>query len=295
MKKLVLLGILVVLSLSSAWADEAPASTNSQTNQAAGIAAVAASNGVSVETTTGPSAILDNTYLVYSASFHGPTLGKMDSFGTDHTGTYSKRNMIMFDGDLTAGYMVTKDTGIGPYVPFFLYPVQGQGAVLGDVGVKLVQKHIVQSNGWSVAGAAMIQAPTNDYSKYHTKMDLGLKFTPYIMYRPSGSRFTYGVWTEQKAYLGVVSDKTFKLWAQPYVSYRMTPTLSANLAYEAEADHFYGKPTLDFTSYQTDLCPGVIWNVTPKIFINPYVQFFTGNKVTKETTALGAYLSAALL
>ena len=55
------------------------------------------------------------------------------------------------------------------------------------------------------------------------------------------------------------------------------------------------RATFDFTTYETDLQPGFVYMITPTILVNPYVQLFTGNKITSDSTALGAVITARLL
>jgi opacity protein-like surface antigen len=252
------------------------------------------------ETTVKPSApnpLLEKLYFNYFATYHGASLDDMGAnYTLDHMGkrTTSPNSRINFDGDVTAAYLVTKNIGIGAYIPFLLVPAPGQHFVLGDVGAKIFDRHTVTGGGFNLATNLMIQAPTNDYSKLRG-MDLALKTTPSIRYNIPHSNFAVGSWTEMKAYLGVNFDKTFKLWAGPYVSYNFSDSFALNVEYEMEADHYKNKPTFDFTNYQTDLMPGVVWNITPRFMVNPYVQLFTGNKVTLENSALGAVINARFL
>jgi hypothetical protein len=128
-------------------------------------------------------------------------------------------------------------------------------------------------------------------------MTFAIKTTPNVRYLIPQSNFKVGAWTEAKSYLGVTQGKAFKLYAAPYVGYSLSDSLALNVGYEMEADHYPipGISSLDFKSYQTDLQPGVVWNITPHIMVNPYVQLFTGNKVTLDNSALGAVISATLL
>ncbi len=241
--------------------------------------------------------LLNHLYVNYFGIYHGPTVSDLGSpYTVDRTGNQSKSKYgaMNFDSELTTAYMVSSDIGIGASVPFFFVPVMGQGLILGDVGLKVFDRKTIATSDFSLYTNLILQAPTSDASQARN-MSMGLKTTPYFRYHFSGSRFSVGSWSEAKAYLGVTRDKTFKLYGAPYVSYQLTSTLALNLEYEMEAHHDVGKPTFDFTSYQTDLQPGIVWRPTPRLVVNPYVQLFTGNKVTSETTAVGAVINATLL
>jgi hypothetical protein len=241
--------------------------------------------------------IVKNLYLNYFATAHGTPLSKLDSpYTLDHNGnnTKSSFNTVNFDSDVTAAYMLTKDVGLGLSIPFLLVPVQGQGLVLGNVAIKTFDKHLVSYNGLNISGNLYIQAPSGKADK-NRGMDVGLKSTPGIRYQIPNSRFAIGSWNEAKLYEGAVMGKTFKLYTLPYVNYTLTPSLSLNLGYEFETDHMKNDAFFNFTTYETDLQPGVVWFMTPKVMVNPYLQIFTGRKITSDTMALGAVISATVL
>jgi hypothetical protein len=183
---------------------------------------------------------------------------------------------------------------VGPDVPFLLVQAPGQHFILGDVGVKAFNRKTLNFGGFNLYTNIILQAPTSDSSQgRHQKF--AIKTTPNVRYTIPHSDIKLGAWTEAKAYLGVSKGKTFKLYAAPYVNYSLSDNFSLNLEYEMEAHHFLGAQTLDFTNYQTDLQPGFVWNITKHILVNPYVQLFTGNKITVENSGLGAIFSATLL
>ncbi len=264
-----------------------------------GSATASETAGVSIEkeSSSSYSDILKKTSVTYFSIVHGTPLSDISSpYALDHNGkkTKSSFNAINLDNDVTAAYMLNSDVGIGPYVPFILVPVQGQGLVLGDVGIKTFNKHLISYNGLNISGNLYLQAPTAKASR-NRGMDFGVKSTPAVRYAIPSTRFAIGTWNEAKWYSGVVSGKTFKLYTQPYVNYALTSSLALNLGYEIETDHMQGNSNLNFTTYQTDLLPGVVWFITPKVMVNPYLQIFTGNKISTDTTALGAVINASIL
>jgi hypothetical protein len=251
--------------------------------------------GTTTATASESASALDSLHLDLFSIFHGPTVSDMGSpYGVNNAGKVSSRNPLLFDSELTAAYMPTSDVGIGPVLPFLLFPVMGKGFVLGDAGIKAFDRHAISSGGLNVYTNLIVQAATSDSSKARN-MSWALKTTPNFRYKFHASRVSVGAWTEAKAYFGVTKDKTFKLYGAPYVAYRVSPSVALNLEYEMEAHHDVGKPSLDFANYQTDLMPGIVWNITPHVLVNPYVQLFTGNKVNTDSMALGAVISATVL
>lgn len=238
---------------------------------------------------------VDSLYLNYFATFHGAPLNDLGSPRTvDQKGKPSKFNSINFDSEITAAYLLAPGIGVGPAIPFLAVPVLGQGIILGDLGVKAFNKKTISYKGFNLSTNLILQAPTSKSSQAR-QMDFAVKTTPALRYSVPASRFTVGAWTEAKAYLGVIKDKTFKLYAAPYANYQLIPNLSLNLEYEMEWHHDVNRPTMDFATYQTDLQPGFVWNVTRDILVNPYVQISTTQNVNSDRMAVGAVISATVL
>lgn len=255
----------------------------------------------------GATSALENLSLDFFTVVHGPSLDKLDGQSVDSQGRPATtkddagktvRQGLYLDSDLSGAYMFTKDVGAGVTVPFLAFSTYGQGLVLGDVGVKAFNKKLINSNGLTVSGNFILQAPTSQYSR-DRGMTAGFKTTPSVRYSIPDSRFKVGSWTEAKYYAGVDSGKSFKLFAAPYVNYQVARTLSLNVQYTMEWDHNVGKNgdagLLNFRTYETDLQPGVVWNVTPHLLFNPFVQIFTTKTATSDSAAVGAVVSATLL
>jgi hypothetical protein len=242
--------------------------------------------------------LVDQLYAHLFTVYHGASLGDAgSSYTLDRTGKVNKLYSAYLDNTLTTAYLIDRESGIGigPEVPFLLMQANGQHFILGDVGIKAFDKKTASIYGVNLSTNLIIQAPTSDSSRAR-HMSLAVKTTPSVRYAVPHSNFKIGSWTEAKAWFGVTKDRTFKLWAAPYVNYAFNDKFSLNVQYEMEARHYVSdRSFFDLTNYQTDLEPGVIVNITPHLMLNPYVQIFTGNKITVDNTAIGATLNATLL
>jgi hypothetical protein len=291
--------VLIALLLASALFATAPARADEATKASPTLVNFTGAGGeTSTHDLTDDRApgILDKLYVNYFGIFHGESINNISSpYTVDRKGALSTYSGVNFDSEITAAYMFTDNIGAGPDIPFLLVPVLGQGVILGDLGVKAFDTKTVSYRGLNLYTNLILQGATSKSSQAHNET-LGVKMTPYVRYSFPRSRFSVGAWSEEKAYLGVTSDKTFKLYAAPYVNYRLTSTLSLNLEYEAEAHHNLGDTgMMNFTMYQTDIEPGLVWMITPKVMFNPYLQVFTTGTVSSDNMALGAVISATVL
>jgi hypothetical protein len=258
-----------------------------------------AASGVSISSVdTNFDRFLQNTYFNYFAIFHGPSMTAVDSpYTIDRNGKQNNSPTAIgmnFDSEITAAYMVTSNIGIGADIPFLLSPVLGQGVVLGDLGGKIFEKRLTDDPNLFISTNLIIQGPTSKASEARD-LNIAFKTTPAIRYNFHDSRFSIGSFNEIKYYQGVSMYQTFKLYADPYVNYILTPKLSLNFAYELEYHHNVNDTGyLNFTTYQTDFMPGFVYMITPKVLFNPYVQIFTDQTVAMDHTAIGAIISASI-
>lgn len=236
----------------------------------------------------------ESMYISLFSNFHGPSVTRAGSaFSLDRKGIESNRG-INFDSNLTVAYLFTPSFGAGLEIPFFYLPGKATAFEIGDVGVKVYDKKLVKTQNFSLYGNIILQAITSDYSQ-SLGQDFAIKTTPNFRYYISGSRFSFGAWTEAKAYLGAKKGKTFKLWAAPHVDYQITPKLSAIFQYAVESDHMANTPgVLNFTAYQTEFNPGIAYFITPHVMINPYLQILATDKIALDRTGIGAIITASL-
>jgi len=239
--------------------------------------------------------ILDQIYVNDFTILHGPNIANVtSSYQADHNGKPSTTAGVNFDNEITTAYLFNQNLGIGPDIPFLWVPVMGQGFILGDLGIKGFERNVISSNGFSLYVGAYLQAPTSVASQARN-MTFGAKITPALRYVVPHSRFTLSLWTEEKEYAGVTSGKTFRLYASPAIAYQLSPKFSLNLGYEQDMQHFVGDPGMSFSTYQSDFMPGVIWNVSKQVMLNPYLQAFTTTGWSANTLAVGAMVSATVL
>ena len=235
---------------------------------------------------------LDHMHANFFGTLHGPALNHLDAAETvDQNGKLAKSPMYL-DSEAGATYMFDNNYGVGAVLPFYLYG-RGEKAQIGDAGIKFVSKKTVSDSNFNLYTNFILQFSTSDYSK-NRGQEIAFKTTPNVRYTLQGTRYTVGAWTEAKSYYGAKSGKVFKLYAAPYINYQLNPSLSLNLEYEMEADHFAKTSASDFQMYQNDLLPGVVWMITPTVMFNPYLQIFTANKLSSDRMALGALFSASI-
>ncbi len=244
----------------------------------------------------------DNLYVNYFGIFHGPRINKVDQpFTLNHDGSTPLKagpdgnGDMNFDSELTTAWMIDRDYGIGLTTQFYAYPVQGYGITMGDYGLKMFNKHLVQTNNLRVYANLNIQLPAG-YDDTRG-VDVKFKSTPYFRYDFTGSRFSVGSWSEIAYYAGAKAGNQYKFYIQPYVLYQTAPKFAWTLAYEIETDHTATpRKGSYFQTSETDFMPGFTYTFSKKFIVNPFLQIFTasGQPIALNRTGCGANISASL-
>lgn len=228
-------------------------------------------------------------YADFLTTYHGPTINKMGPYSMNAGGKLDSSALSGFDSELTTAYVLDaeNEVAIGPNVPFFYEPnIPSRGFTLGDVGIKAHMKKAIKTENLQVATTAYIQAPTSDGAK-QANMSFALRTTPFFIYNVPTTRWRIGSWSDVRYLNGVTEGLSVKVWVGPYINYRITDNLSFNLMYETEADRFVGDRALQFRNILADFQPGLLWQITPSMKLNPYVVLFPTNHLATDQTAVG--------
>lgn len=82
-----------------------------------------------------------------------------------------------------------------------------------------------------------------------------------------------------------------EVYFAPFAAYQLTDNLALSLLYEMGASHGFGDPLGKIYSDGTNVQPGVIWDITPSLSFNPYLNFYPADGFNLRSTSLGMTLS----
>jgi hypothetical protein len=78
------------------------------------------------------------------------------------------------------------------------------------------------------------------------------------------------------------------------VTVQLMKGLAINVLYEINGSHTLGTP-LGFRTDSVDVEPGLMWEPTPNLMLNPYVRLYPWNSPSLQATAMGLFVSWKLL
>jgi len=287
---------LVALTLSlGAASSAARAATEIETGSRAGT-----SPQFSTENATGnaESESVGNRFSVnYTNIFYGPAISGASSYQPSTKGESDPNRPVYMKNFLSASYGITETIAATATLYWQYRPVLGQQLALQDPFARISHAQILYTDwGLNLYSDARVHFGVTDASR-NQDLYTGLQNFSYLSWNIATSRSTVALRASARYNIygkrGSGTDTEFYL--APEYTYQLLHNFAFTLLYEMGASHQFGDTVSYFTNDGTDLEPGVSWDITPSLNFNPYLNLFTGGKVTARSTSVGAFLSWNIL
>ena len=189
-----------------------------------------------------------------------------------------------------SGYYKISDTvKVGPRAHFYYSPVQGKNITMLDPLLQITDTNLYSRGNFKLSGYARAYLPVTAESTA-TGRQIQFRFLLNPNYEIPHTRFTVGVYSyaQPASYSGYnATNTTFATYLAPYVYYQLTRTVSITSLYEMAAVRMQRQGDLtSFNNGGTDFEPGVNWDISPNFSINPYLNFYTGNQISMDSTSI---------
>ncbi|MBC7693575.1 MAG: hypothetical protein H7222_17550 [Methylotenera sp.] len=249
-------------------------------------------------TATAPSVqprLIDKLTLSYYGAYFGPSLSDMNANTPGNTPEDDGLQRI--ENTITAGYKVTPDVLVGAAFNFNEMPTRGTGLQLKDPYLKISNSKAYHNGNFNVYADLRSYAGVTDASK---AKGLVAAFRPNQNITYDIGRLTVGSYSFVKAFVydsrGAGSNPIYSLVEAPYANYKLTETVSATMWIDlVQLTHKHGPAGfLSMTNDPVDVEPGINWDITPKISINPYINIFPEH-ASLRSSSIGLIVAAKAL
>jgi len=248
--------------------------------------------------------VTEKLALSYYGIYSGASLSNLTSSvqpGVDGTPDYTSPQN--FENLVTMGYRVNKDLMIGGIGHFYYFPVgnpvgTGHAIQMLDPILTIQQSNIIKQGGFRL-GARLNLSPgvtDGDYPLPHK--EIGTVTTQFIMnYDVPNTPLSVGLFTYIRGYVPgsdtSPGSRTYRLYVAPNANYQISKRVSATLWVDLiTADRNQGTGFISgMKNADIDIEPGINWDITDNISINPIINIFPSNP-TLASTSLRAYLIA---
>jgi len=204
---------------------------------------------------------------------------------------------------LTVGYKIKSDWVVGAIGHFLYFPVgnpagTGQDIKMLDPMLLIQKNNLINSGGFKLNGKVTFYLPlTTGDTLQRNKMATAISPTLMASYDVPNTQLTLAAFGFVRGYIptGEAGNGalTYRLYFAPNLSYQISKTVAATLWVDLlSAARFQGTSFLTGMATDTvDVQPGISWDITKSININPVLNIYPSNP-TLASTSVQAYISA---
>jgi hypothetical protein len=265
--------------------------------------------GVSTGTTDG---ILSKFTARVDEVYYGASLGGLgDANQPNDINKNAAGDPVFIRSNASLGYKVSPDLVAGGVARVDYLPKNGNDTLWEDAYLRLMAPKLINKGNLTAVGDLRFYVPTSHLSRENGLMTgITTRFVP--SYTPTGSRFTFGTifshtWYVHDGRVDSVNPTATTAWSSefyvgPNLSYQISPKVALTALYEFDAVRManasgllnYTSDTHTANGY-TDFEPGVNVDITPNIYINPFLNMYPGSDFSLDTTNINIIFGMKLL
>ena len=216
--------------------------------------------------------------LNYFGILFGPSVKNPSSYQPDPERTLKDQGRPLLLKNLVGlSYDVSEEISVTPTISWLWQPVLKHETSLEDPFLKVAHHSLVSFRNFNLYADARVHLPVSRISKENQQV-MGLQTVQVLTYEIESSRFTLGLYGSGRynviqSEMGQGND--LELYLAPNISYQLLPHVALTLLYELRNNHVYGEKMFLLQNDEMDIEPGVSWDVTPGLMINPYLHIPT--------------------
>jgi hypothetical protein len=233
----------------------------------------------------------------YWGKYSGPSIGAFDNTTPDFWGSPGSVPQII-DDNLTVGYQISPRLRPGMGIPFNILPAKQAGVQLKPLYIGMVNAKVLEpGSNWSLDMDARFYLPIGDVAAAQDVIT-GFRTSQFLQYKLPGSRWTVGSSSYIRAWVygshGHGFRNDWEIYVSPFAFYRINPSLVATLWLDVlQLGHAHNTAG-GFTNLPMDIQPGIKWEITPKVSVNPYLNIIP-QSISLNSMSLGMVMNAVVL
>ncbi|MEO5969265.1 MAG: hypothetical protein ABIQ95_05010 [Bdellovibrionia bacterium] len=226
--------------------------------------------------------------LSFLAIFYGPSLKDPSRSQPNLSGDPDPDRPVNLRNFINLGYNLSDRLAITGTVYGTLQPFLQQKLVIQDPFIRVSDNSLFNSGPFNLYADFRVYFGVSSVSRQSDQY-FGIQTVEVATFAIPDSHFSLGTY-------GAVRSNVFgkhgygydlELYLGPHINYQVSPTVLATLLYEMRGAHVFGAKFGNMINDGTDLQPGLTWDVTPQLMLNPYLNVQTGGRVNLKTTTFG--------
>lgn len=249
----------------------------------------------------------EKTILNYFGVYRGGSINDPGNGLTPNAkGVLDNSSPQSIENLLTLGYKFNPETNLALIGHFYYYPgLKPDGSSAGfqnyDPTIQFEKKNIINRNGFKLTGRLGVELPLSGYDRPVQDGDLtAITATSVFSYDVPKTNLTLGVFAYLRGYIPGAdvkdSARSYKIYAAPNLNYQISQKVAATLWIDllqltrnGNSPGFIGGMTNDYM----DIEPGISWDITKNISINPYFNIYPSSLTLKATSFQATLIARA--
>ncbi len=234
--------------------------------------------------------------MYYYAAFYGPALQNPSSYQPTQTGQNDFNHPVIMKNFLGLGFNLSDTIAITPTAYWIWTPVQGQQVALQDPFLQISDSSLVSTDHFNLYCDLRYHFPVTSVSQQNRSYG-GVQSFQSATYQIGTSRFSLGSYASERVNFYGLSGygNDLELYVAPNATYQVSRNVALTLLYEMRTAHFNGDDPFAFSSDPFDLEPGLSWEVTPTLMLNPYVNLYPTGNLSLKSSSIGMLFSWQLM
>ena len=161
----------------------------------------------------------------------------------------------------------------------------------------LVKARLIEAGDWIFDLDARAYLPVGDVAASQDVVT-GFRTSQRVTYKIPSTRWTLGSYSYIRTWVYGNNGRGFRndleIYLSPFAHYRITSNLVATLWTDVlQLGHQLNSAT-GLSNLPMDIEPGVLWEITSKISVNPYLNFIP-QSLSLNSTSIGMVINVAVL
>jgi hypothetical protein len=233
----------------------------------------------------------------YTNILYGPSLSKPSSYLPSEDGTPDPNRAVYMRNFLSASYAIGDVWAVTATAYWWHRPVLGQQFTMQDPFVRLSNSSLF-STDWGLNLYSDVRLhPGFAQDSRDANMVVGLQNFNYLSFQPEN--WPVALALRASARYNVYGKKGYGTETEFYIAPEATFRFSEQWAITALYEMGSSRQNTDRYGYfgddGSDFAPGIEWDPTPDIVVNPYVTMLTGGKATLASTSVGVFFTWSFL
>ena len=229
--------------------------------------------------------------LDYFAIVYGPSISKPSAYQPTPYGQRDPDRPVEIRNFGSFSYNITHDIAIAPTV-FWSWIAGQQQFTMHDPFLRVSHDSVFSTDLLNLYADARIHLPVSQESRDNHQF-LGLQSLQSLTCGLGDSPFALGLYSSVRTNFfgdgGFGND--FELYLGPNLYVQFARHASLSFLYELQYNHQFGEKAFHFWTPGADFAPGVAWDVTPEVMLNPYLVLNTSGVVSLASTSFGMLMN----